>query len=296
MTKTVAIFGATGAQGSPVVEQAIAQGLNVRAVAREKMKISKMHPKAEAYEALLDDETAIAKALKGVDAAFLHLPMPMGPNDASAWLKTFLTAAHKVALPLLVYTTSGPTGHRYTTSVVIDGGTAGMEAILNSGIPAIVLQPTIYLENLLPEFFLPNLRPHGILDYPPMPETTKIQWTSHKDQALIAVAGLMRPDLAGKAYEIGTPEALTGPELAGLLSGWVDRDVTFKPVSPDAFGKRVGDFIGSPGTTFALSDLYSSLAKLSNDDMVINMKEVENIFGVNLTSSVADHIASWSKA
>ncbi len=294
MTNTVAIFGATGAQGAPVVNEALAKGLTVRAVARDTNKISAMHPSAQAFSATLDDEDAIFRALQGVDAAFLHLPMPHKPEDPETWLKAFITAAHRVALPLLVYTTSGPTGSRYPSSVVVDGGTGGMQAVLGCGIPSIVLQPAVYLENLQPEFFLPNLRSQGVLDYPPLSATTQVQWTSHQDQALIAVAALSRPELAGKAFEIATPDAVTGSQLAVLLSDWVGRDVTFAPITPAEFGKRVGDAIGSPGAAFALSDLYGALEKLDGDDMVIDTLELEKTFGVKLTQ-IADHIAAWSK-
>lgn len=167
-----------------------------------------------------------------------------------------------------------------------------MNAVQNCGIPSIVLQPAIYLENLLTEFFLPNLRSEGLLDYPPMPATTRVQWTSHADQARIAAAALDRPDLTGLAFEIGTPDALTGPALAELISGWIGKDVTFSPMKPAEFGQRVGDAIGGPGTAFALNDLYGSLEKLNGDEMAINTKKLEETFGVNLTS-VADHIAAW---
>lgn len=295
MTNTVAIFGATGAQGAPVVAEAIANGMTVRAVGRDADKIKKLHPNAEAFVATLDDEGAIAKALEGVDAAFLHLPMPQNPEDPQTWLTAFITAAHKVSLPLLVYTTSGPAGARYASSVVIDGGTAGMQAVLGSGIPAIVLQPAVYLENLLPEVFVPRLRSEGILDYPPMPSTTKVQWTSHMDQARIAAAALSRPDLVGNNYEIGTHEALTGQELAEVVSKWVDRSVVFDPASPTEFGQRIGDAFNSPGTAFALSDLYGSLAKLKGAEMVVDTKALEQVFNVKL-ATVAERIENWAKA
>lgn len=294
MTKTVAIFGATGAQGAPVVTTALNHGFTVRAVARNAAKVAEIHPSAQAYEAGLDDEDAIAAALDGVDAAFLHLPMPQKPEDPQNWLKAFISAAHRVSLPLLVYTTSGPSGARFPSSVVIDGGTGGMQAVLGSGIPAIVLQPAIYLENLLPPFFLPNLRTEGKLDYPPFSADLKVQWTSHGDQARIAVAALSRPDLAGQSFEIGSAEALTGSELANLVSGWVGREVTFDPMTPADFGQRVGDAIGSPGVAFALSDLYGALAKMDGDDMVLDIAALETLFDVKLTS-VAEHIANWPK-
>jgi len=294
MSKTVAIFGATGAQGSPVVTEALARGMNVRAVARNAAKIQAMHPGVDAREASLSNEEAIAAALTGVDAAFLHLPMPQGPDDATLWLTTFLNAAHRVSLPLLVYTTSGPSGTRYPSSVAINGGTAGMQAVQASGIPSIILQPAIYLENLKPELFLPKLRTEGILDYPPVPEGTKVQWTSHLDQARIAVAAMTRSDLAGNAYEIGTPDALTKAELAEILTSWVGRSVESTPLTPEDFGQRIGEILGNPGIAFILSDLYGALAKLDGDDMTVDTTALENTFDVRLTS-VAEHINRWSK-
>ncbi len=294
-TKTVAIFGATGAQGAPVVREALAKGHTVRAVARDAAKISKLHPEAEAFAADLADEAALVAALEGVDAAFLHFPQPSGPDDSQNWAAAFFGAAHKVQLPLLVFVTGGPSGDRFPSSVIVDATTQGMNAVLGSGIPSIVLQSAVYLENLQPDLFLPGLRPEGTLDYPPTPRDLKVQWTSHIDQATIAVAALSRPDLAGQAFEIGTPDALTGDDLATLMSGWVDRDVTFDPMTPEAFGKRVGDVFNSPGAAFALGDLYGSIAKLNGDAMAVDTASLEAIFDVKLTS-VADHIKAWPKS
>ncbi len=293
-TKTVTIFGATGAQGAPVVREAIAKGYKVRAVARDIQKIRALHPEAEAIAADLADEAALTAALEGADAAFLHFPRPEGPDDNQNWAAAFFGAAHKAHLPLLVFVTGGPSGDRFPSSVIVDATTQGMTAVLNSGIPSIVLQSAVYLENLQPEVFLPGLRSEGTLDYPPTPRDLKVQWTSHIDQATLAVAALSRPDLVGQAFEIGTPDALTGDELAELMSGWVDRDLTFDPMSPEAFGQRIGDAFNSPGAAFALGDLYGSIAKLNGDAMAIDTDALETTFSVKLTS-VVDHIKAWPK-
>lgn len=294
MPKTIAVFGSTGAQGAPVVVEALEQGMNVRAIATDAERVSQIHPDAHPVAAKLDDMDAITNALRGVDAAFLHLPMPIGPDDIQNWMAAFVAAAHEVKLPLLVYTTGGPTGDRFPPSTVVDSGTEGMKALLNCGIPTIVLQPAIYLENLLPPVFVPQLRGEGVLDYPPVAPDLKVQWTSHVDQARIAVAALGRPDLAGRHFEIGTPDALTGPDLAQLLGQWLERDVTFDPITPAEFGQRVGDAIGNPGAAFALMDLYGSIAQLQGSEMAVDTGAVENTFGVSLMS-VADHIKRWSK-
>ena len=198
-------------------------------------------------------------------------------------------------LPLMVYTSSGPAGDRYPSSMVIDGSTAGVNAVKNSGIPAIILQPAIYLENLLPPVFAPRLRGEGIADYPPLRKGQQAMWTSHRDQARLAVAALARPDLAGNSYEIGSPEALTGDELAVILSEWLGRAVRYEPATPAEFGQRVGDALGNPGVTMALTDLYEALAKMPDDGLVVETKSLEETFGVSLTS-VADHVKGWPPA
>ncbi len=113
MNQTVVVFGATGAQGAPVVREALAKGMAVRAVGRDAAKIAQMHPDAEAMAADLGDTNAVTKTLEGMDAAFFHLPMPGGPEDLQTWLGGFITAAHAAKLPLLVYSTSEPSGDRY---------------------------------------------------------------------------------------------------------------------------------------------------------------------------------------
>ena len=137
MKRTVAIFGATGAQGAPVVEEALKQGMNVHAAARNAEIIAGTHPGAAPFATSLTDTPEIAAALEDVDAAFLHFPIPNGPNDIRTWMDAFVDAACEVKLPLLVYTTGGPTGDRFPPPVVVDGGTAIINALLERGIPTI---------------------------------------------------------------------------------------------------------------------------------------------------------------
>ena len=294
MTLTVAVFGATGAQGAPVVTEALAKGLTVHAVARDADKIAEMHPDAKPFAADLSDQAALAAALEGVDAAFFHLPMPSGSDDIPGWMGAFMGAANHVELPHLVYTTSGAAGARYPSSAILDAATQGLELVLASGIPTVALKPAVYLENLLPPFFLPRMRSEGVVDYPPLPAEMQAQWTSHVDQALIAVAALQRPDLAGQCFDIGSPGALTGAELAAALGPWVGRDLRFEPTTPADFGQRVADAIGNPATAFALTDSYTALSSMGHTDMVVDTAELERLFDVALTNA-ADHIAAWPK-
>ena len=180
MARRIAIFGSTGAQSAAVVEAALAQGLTVRALARSVDRITDRHDdRVEAFAVDLLDEKAVARALTGVDAAFAHPPIPTDPSHPERFLSNILAAALRARLPLLVFSTSGPTGDRYEQVPMIVGNTAMARAVLSSGVPAIVLKPTIYLENLLVPLFAPGLLTNGVLDYPPTRPSQKLSWTSH---------------------------------------------------------------------------------------------------------------------
>ena len=51
-----------------------------------------------------------------------------------------------------------------------------MNELLKCDVPTIVLEPEIYLENLLSPVFTPELRSQGKLDYPPVKESLKVQF------------------------------------------------------------------------------------------------------------------------
>ncbi len=252
-----------------------------------------MHLGAIAVCVDLPDAAAVAVALSGVDAPFLHCPMPSGPANNQTWNEAFFGAAYQEKLPLLVYVTGEPSGARFPSFTILDGITEGMNAVLGSGIPSIVLQSAFYLENLHPELFAPLLRSESKLGYPPVPHDLKMQRTSYLDEAKLAVEAFARPELAGQAFEIGSSDTLAGAKLASHLSGWLNRDVIFDPASREAFCQRVGEALNNPCVVFVLSDLYGSIAALERNVMSVGTATLETTFGVTLTS-LADHIKSWS--
>lgn len=75
LEKPIAVFGATGAQGGPVVEALFDRGRPVRAIARTPSKLQPLADRgAEIFALDLADAEALKKALTGVGGAFVHLP------------------------------------------------------------------------------------------------------------------------------------------------------------------------------------------------------------------------------
>jgi uncharacterized protein YbjT (DUF2867 family) len=296
MNRIAAVFGATGAQGLPVVGAARQAGWTVRGVASSAESVRNKHgSEVEAVGANLADTARLEQALQGVDAAFLHLPMPRGPDEPQQFLNNFLAAAAKVRLPLLVFSTSGPARAAWARSAVVAGKLAAVQALLSGPVPAIVLQPTLYLENLQVSPFHPRLHSEGVLDYPPLRPAQKLSWTSQLDQALVAAAALGRPELAGRAFEVASRQPLSGAELAAAIEPWVGRAVRYEALSPAAFGQRVGAAFGSPETGEAVGGLYQALHDAGAGQLEVDTAALEAAFGVQL-GSATDRIRAWGRA
>jgi len=296
MNFKVAVFNANSAQAAPVVNEAAKKGYSVRALVRNTATASphQQPQNVEFQNADLLDENQVTDALTGVDAAFLHFPVPTDFSHPEVWLKNFISAALKAKLPLLVFSTSGPAGADYAPTPMIDGNTAIMTVLQSSGLDIIYLQPTVYLENLLVPPFIPRLHAEGVLTYPPVPATQRIALVSHLDQAKIAASAMQRPELAGKVFKIASPNSISGPELANALEQWVGRSVEFSPQDPDEFGAYIGKILGSEVAGQGLGGLYKSLIADGDEAACVDVEVLEKTFEVKL-STIAQHISSWPK-
>jgi uncharacterized protein YbjT (DUF2867 family) len=294
-TLPIAVFGSTGAQGSPVVRALLQAGFSVRAVARSAGKISAIHGKdVSAATADLNDVASIAQVLRGVAGAFFHLPLQSGPQSPAQQLQVFIEAARAEQLPFLVFSTSGPTGERHGDSALTLANRSAASVVLASGIPSVVLAPSLYLENILVPPFVPQLFDQGVLDYPPLSPQRRVSWTTQQDQARLVAASFTRPELAGRTYEVASQPAITGPELAALLAPWVGRAVRYQPQTPEAFGDRLGALFGDASAGRAIADMYAALDAQPADASVIDTDELARTFGVVLPP-LQEQVADWPK-
>jgi uncharacterized protein YbjT (DUF2867 family) len=292
--RTLTVFGATGAQGAPVVQEALAAGWRVRAVARDAASVRSRYGDAvEAYAADLEQPQQVAAALRGVQAAFVHLPLPSDGQAPQRQLATFIQAAHGERLPLTIYTTSGPTGARFGSSPIAMGNAAAAAALLSSGLRVVVLQPTVYLDNLRSPLGA-RLHRDGVMDYPPLAATRRLSWTTHADQARLAVAALDRPGLVGQAVDIASGKALSGPEAATLLGTWIGRPVVYQPATVDDFARDLGHSLGSAEMGAVVADLYRQLDAQPADAAVVDTAALEAQFGIRLPS-LAEQVAGWPR-
>lgn len=286
----VLVFGATGAQGNPVAKELLAQNFKMRAVSRDAARVrTAFGDAAETANADLSDLESLKRAFDGVDAAFFHLPIPANVADVPVHLSNVLTAARAANLPRLVFTTSGAADEKMAHVPFVAGNIAAAEAVLASGIPAIVLKPTVYLENLLRQHIVAEITERGVVSYPPLHRTRKLSWTGLEDQARFAVAALSSETAAGRAFDIASPEAVTGDELAALLSDATGKTVRFEPLTPQQFGAGLAQIFGEDAGS-GIAALYEAIDELPDDGAIVDLTIALEALPVELTP-----VSRWIK-
>lgn len=285
----VLVFGATGAQGSPVARQLLEQGIAVKAVSREAEKVRELYGETvEAAPADLSDLDSLRQAFEDVDAAFLHLPFGGDARFFPVQLGNALQAAKEANLPRLIFTTSGSTMDNLPPVAMVEGNRAAARAVLSSGVNSVVLRPTIYLENLL-HFALGEMQKDGVLSYPPLAPKQKVSWTAQGDQATLAIAAMSAENVVGKTFDIASPEPVSGIELAEKISRQMGREVRYSPLTPQQFGENISAFAGAEAGK-AVSEMYAATAELPPDGAIINLEPLLAALPVKLTT-----VSEWIK-
>ncbi len=247
----VVVFGATGVQGRPVVDRLLAEGRTVRAVAKTPEKLEALATAgAEIHPLDLADRDALERVFAGAGGAFVHLPYVMPVDEPMRldelmrlWASTIGEALRSTAVPVAVFSSSGPVPSQLTGLVTFDSKKAADEALRASGAPLVFLRPAIYLGNLAAPFSAPSVVERDELRYPPVPSDVQLPYISVEDQAAAAVAALDRSDLIGRTLPIGL--MLSGAHLARELTAGLGREITHAPMTPGELGDSVRPLMGN---------------------------------------------------
>jgi len=282
----IAVFGATGAQGGAVAHTLLAAGYSVRAIARTEAHLQELATKgAEPVAVDLADTEALKQALVGVGGVFVHLPISLlfTPGVLVPTARAIADALTAAAVPLAVYSTSGPVARMPIPEPHYALAAEAEDAIMNADVPVISLRPAGYLENISAPFTAPAVLT-GELPYP-LPSDFRYRWISHTDQAAFVLAALSRADLAGRHFAIG--HAVTGDELATEIATGLGRPLRYRALTPQAFAQTLGAVIGPVAEPIA--DDYRVIVERADTLGIGDDPQVaEHELGVTLTP-----IADW---
>ncbi|MBD2101688.1 SDR family oxidoreductase [Leptolyngbya sp. FACHB-261] len=247
----VLVYGATGAQGNPVVMQLLQKGYSVRILVRNPDKAKALFPtEVEIVKGALEDFDSLKRANEGIERVFLHLPLEYRSDAATSQGRNAIDAAHEAGISLVVFNTSTFIPKEPTDVAAFEIKRNVEQYLQTSRIPNIVLRPHIYIDNLAAPWSASAIV-QGIVSYP-LPANIKVSWISLQDAAALAVAALERSQLAGAAFEIGGPETLTGAEIAERFEHVLGRSFSYQAIPLDDFEQGLNQAFGEPtGTEIA---------------------------------------------
>lgn len=233
-SETVLIYGAVGAQGAGIVRAALAATARVRILMRDGTA-NPFGRDVEVVRGDLANAASLRLATLGVDKVVLTLPQTGDTMIAAGFGPNAIAAAEAAGVKLLVWNSGGLVPATHTGIAALDCAVDTERLLRASAVPSIILRPTLAMDILTGGWTVPAILRSGVFAQP-LPRESRVSWISGNDLAAFIVAALQRPDLAGRAFDIGGPQALTGPETAEILSVAIGRRVAYVPVPLSYFG------------------------------------------------------------
>lgn len=225
------VAGVTGFQGGAVARALVEDGQRVRGLSRG---AAPAIPGVTMVPADLADRDAVLHSFEGVTHAAVVLPLTFDRETVLTYARNIAEAAVRCGVRRLVYNTNIPIPAEPTDHAVFETRREAEAIFRESGLPVVVLRPTVYLDNLFSPWNGPALVNQGVLAYP-LPEDRRVAWFSHADLAAVTVAALRREDADGEIIDVGGRERVTGSELAACFSAAWGRPVDYLALSVDAF-------------------------------------------------------------
>ncbi len=230
---TYIVHGASGAQGAPVLSALRAAGHDATAAVRDPSTVE-----GSAVAVDYSSVDSLVAAYSGVAGVFVHVPV--GSPDHQAEVATNVASALAQAkVGRVVMSTSG-----YVLAPG-SGPTILADALKAGGTSFAILEPKLFLENLLLPPVVGAVTAEGVLRYPVRADYP-LSWVSHLDVAEAAARLLTDTSVEGRVT-VGALPPLLGDDLAAGFSAHVGAPVAFEAQDPEAFGRQIIPMFGEQG-------------------------------------------------
>ncbi|MDQ0256394.1 uncharacterized protein YbjT (DUF2867 family) [Evansella vedderi] len=255
----VLVYGAGGVRGGAVARKLLKEGYTVHTIVRSSDKVSQLQEQGiNAFVGDLSNVDSLTSAHEGVSKVFLQLPVDYNVERIRQQIRNTVDVAQKANVKLLVITTNIFYPDDVTDVAALESARELIFYVKESGIPSIILKPTLYMEN----FLIPGVVGNETLAYP-VPANHAIAWISIEDAAAYAVYALNHPELAGQTLPIVGSEALTGNQLAEQFSAVLNREIQFYSLPVEAFEEALAPVMGKE-TAEGLAEMYKWIGLNTN--------------------------------
>jgi uncharacterized protein YbjT (DUF2867 family) len=222
--RTIAVAGATGAQGGAVVDALLEQGASVRALVRSTDSDRARDLADRGVElAQIDakDPASLTNALRDVDAFFfMTTPYSSQIPDIDGEIQQgvdFADAAAAAQVPHVVFSSVGG-AERNSGVPHFESKRRVEEHLLGRGLSTTIVRPVFFMDNFLS--MAPTVEGNELVLRLPVPDGIKLQTVAVRDIGVVVAAALLDPAAVPATIEIAGDE-LTGSEIAATFGAHV---------------------------------------------------------------------------
>nr|WP_063570814.1 NAD(P)H-binding protein [Luteibacter rhizovicinus] len=272
MSKKVLITGATGDTGRAAVREALALGLDVRAMVRRHDDRSAALAALGADVVLgdLQEVNTLRDAMQGIESAYFVYPVAPGLLAATV---NFAQAARETGVKTIINLSQRSADRESTSNSCRD--TYISEEVFNwSGVPVVHLRPTYFLEWLLYPWQLPYLQ-KGILR---MPVGKGRHSPIAADDQGRAIAALLKnaDGYVGKIVPLSGPVEIDHEQMAAELTEALGRKIVFQDLPVDEYAQSI-TAMGVPA--YIVQHLSGAMVDYQHGHMAGADNNVETITG-----------------
>lgn len=214
---TIAALGCSGPVSEIFVSGFLELGVRLRILARTPDRVASRHPEAELVTGTMADPADVARAMEGVDAAFLMTPMSMRNQTASEVriAQAVIEGARASGLRHLIYTSVLGADQRRGVGI-LDAKYEIERMIAASGVPHSILRCGTYMEDMFDQ--RRTLLDRGIFFFP-IAKDRRFSYTSQRDVPRFVVDELLgKSRVLDRALDFVAPGRYSVREVERALS------------------------------------------------------------------------------
>ncbi|PJJ07065.1 uncharacterized protein YbjT (DUF2867 family) [Flavobacterium sp. 1] len=258
----VLVFGATGSQQFHVIGEAKNKGAEVYAVTSSEKNFDKLK-NAGAIPILgnMSDAERMNEITKGIDTIALLIPVSLpNPADGFQLAKNVIDASKANGVKMIVWNTSGFLAPQKLGIPMEDVKLETKEYLKDCGVPYVIIEPSIYAENLLAPYTTDYIKNERKVAYP-TPENMPIGWIASRDVSAFVVEALYKPELSGQSFMVSGLDNLKGNDLAEKFTIGLGEKIDFYAMPPQEFGDKLSILVGEESAR-GVQGYYEMLAGL----------------------------------
>ena len=227
MSAAILVIGATGTTGKELAKRLAKNGHQTRATVRPTSNTRELQELGvELVQADLSDVGSLVKAMDGIQKVYFATPLIPNMVELSS---SIIRAAKSAGVKHLVKLSGG--GAEIELDTMAKWHRAVEKEIEQSGIAHTFLRSNSFMQNFS-NFNSHTIRDHGAF-YAPHGEG-KTAYVDARDIAQVAYRVLAEEGHQNKAYYLSGPEALSGAEIANILSSATGKVIKYVDVPAEA--------------------------------------------------------------